>query len=445
MTTETKKFEQIREDLIRPLHKNTFGNQVWIRVLIIMILLAAFAYGHQLMTGLGLTAMRDYSSWGLYIASFVFWVAVSLIGSLISAVLKLLDQKWSTPLTRISELIALAAIAMAGATIVIDMGRPDRVLNIVLNGRLSSPIVWDFFVVNTYLVISLILLYLPLIPDIAILRDRMTDAPKWQRKLYEVLALNWQGTKEQWALLKKSMKIMIILILPVAFSIHTVTSWLFAVNSRAGWHSTIFGPYFVAGAFVAGSAAVLIAMYVFRTRQKLQDYITDDHFNKMGKLLFLTAMVYLYFNINEYLVPGYAWNRLEGAHLHELFFGQEAPSFWMTQIFGLVLPIILLLFRPMRKPLPVFVIAIFVLIGAWAKRVLIVIPTQFHPQFPIQNVPESFHHYVPTYTELTITLGTFAIAILIITLLVRVFPVVPIWEVAEEHENHEATATKNIK
>jgi molybdopterin-containing oxidoreductase family membrane subunit len=445
MTTETKKFEQIREDLIRPLHKNTFGNQVWIRVLIIMILLAAFAYGHQLMTGLGLTAMRDYSSWGLYIASFVFWVAVSLIGSLISAVLKLLDQKWSTPLTRISELIALAAIAMAGATIVIDMGRPDRVLNIVLNGRLSSPIVWDFFVVNTYLVISLILLYLPLIPDIAILRDRMTDAPKWQRKLYEVLALNWQGTKEQWALLKKSMKIMIILILPVAFSIHTVTSWLFAVNSRAGWHSTIFGPYFVAGAFVAGSAAVLIAMYVFRTRQKLQDYITDDHFNKMGKLLFLTAMVYLYFNINEYLVPGYAWSRLEGAHLHELFFGQEAPSFWMTQIFGLVLPIILLLFRPMRKPLPVFVIAIFVLIGAWAKRVLIVIPTQFHPQFPIQNVPESFHHYVPTYTELTITLGTFAIAILIITLLVRVFPVVPIWEVAEEHENHEATATKNIK
>jgi molybdopterin-containing oxidoreductase family membrane subunit len=445
MITDIKKFEQIREDLIRPLHKNTFGNQVWIRVLIIMILLAAFAYGHQLMTGLGLTAMRDYSSWGLYIASFVFWVAVSLIGSLISAILKLLDQNWATPLTRISELIALAAIAMAGATIVIDMGRPDRVLNIVLHGRLSSPIVWDFFVVNTYLVISLILLYLPLIPDIAILRDRMTEAPKWQRKLYEVLALNWQGTKEQWALLKKSMKIMIIMILPVAFSIHTVTSWLFAVNSRAGWHSTIFGPYFVSGAFVAGSAAVLIAMYVFRTRQKLQDYITDDHFNKMGKLLFLTAMVYFYFNINEYLVPGYAWSRLEGAHLHELFFGQEAPAFWMTQIFGLVLPIILLLFKPMRKPLPVFVIAIFVLIGAWAKRVLIVIPTQFHPQFPIQNVPESFHHYVPTYTELTITLGTFAIAILIITLLVRVFPVVPIWEVAEEHENHEATATKNIK
>lgn len=430
-------FEKIREDLIRPLHKNTFANQVWTRVLIAIILLGAFAYGHQLITGLGVTAMRDYSAWGLYIANFVFWVAVSLIGSLVSAILKLLNQQWSTPLSRIAELIALGAIVMAAASIIIDMGRPDRAHHIPLYGRIQSPIVWDFFVVNTYLVISAILLYLPLIPDIAILRDRMTEAPKWQRKIYQTLSLGWQGTEKQWKLLKRGIMFMIILILPVAFGIHTITSWLFAVNPRVGWHSTIFGPYFVSGAFVAGSAAVVIAMYFFRKRQKLQDYLTDRHFNNMNKLLVLTAVLYLYFNINEFLVPGYTWKRLDGAHLQELFFGHEALLFWFTQIFCLLIPIILLLFKPMRKPLPSMIIAMFVLVGAWIKRILIVIPTQFHPQFPIQNVPAHWMHYVPTYTEIIITVATFAGALLIITLLVRVFPVVPIWEIAHERGIHK--------
>lgn len=435
--SDSTSYEKIIEDLIRPLHKNTFGNQVWIRFLIILILLGAFAYGHQLIKGLGVTAMRDYSAWGLYISNFVFWVAVSLIGSLISSILKLLNQSWSTPITRISELIAVGAITMAAASIVIDMGRPDRVLNIPLHGRLQSPIIWDFFIVNTYLVISLILLYLPLIPDIAILRDRMTAAPKWQKKIYELLSLGWQGTQSQWKLLKRAILVMIILILPVAFSIHTVTSWLFAVTPRAGWHSTIFGPYFVSGAFVAGAAAVVIAMYVFRKRLNLQDYLTDMHFNKMNLLLILTMLLYAYFNINEYLVAGYTWQRLDGKHLQELFLGHEAPLFCLTQILGLVLPIILLLFRPMRKPLPCMIIAIFVLIGAWIKRFLIVIPVQFNPQFPIQNVPEHFTHYIPTYTEIVVTLATLATAILIITLLVRIFPVVPIWEVAHEKGFHK--------
>jgi len=436
-TAQSGGFEQISEDLIRPLYHNTFGNQVYIRVLIFFIIVGVIAYGHQLIDGLGLTAMRDYTSWGIYIASFVFWVAVSLIGSLISAILKLLSQNWSTPLSRISELIALGAIAMAAASIVIDMGRPDRVLNIPLHGRIQSPIIWDFLVVNTYLVISAVLLYLPLIPDIAIMRDKMTGIPKWQKKTYEMLALGWQGTQEQWKLLKKAIWIMIILILPVAFSIHTVTSWLFATTSRTGWHSTIFGPYFVSGAFVAGAAAVVIAMYIFRKRHKLQDYLTDKQFDMMGKLLVLTMLIYLYFNINEYLVPGYRWGRLDGAHIHELFLGHEAPLFWMTQILGLILPIFLLMFKGMRKPGPSLVIACFVLLGAWVKRVLIVIPTQFHPQFPIQNVPESWLHYIPTWTEMLITLGTVAGALLIITLLVRIFPVIPIWEVAHEKGYHK--------
>lgn len=428
-----KSQEEIREDLTKKLTRHTFKDQLWIRFLIVLILLGVFAYGHQLITGLGLTAMRDYSSWGIYIAHFVFFVAVSLVGSLISGILVLTDFKWGKPLSRISEIIAVAAIALAGATIVIDMGRPDRVLNLVLHGRLQSPIVWDFTVVNVYLILSLILIYLPLIPDIALLRDRLTNIPKWQKKTYEALALGWQGTTEQWKNLRKAIFAMIVLIMPVAFSIHTVTSWLFAVNSRAGWNSTIFGPYFLSGAFMAGAAAVIIAMYFFRRNMKLQDYFTDAHFDMMSKLLVLTSLVYFYFNINEFLVPGYKWQKLEGAHLAELFHGHFAPVFWPTMILGMILPIILLLFKPLRKPLPAMVIALLVLIGGWLKRVLIVIPTQFEPTFPIQNVPVSFKTYIPTYTEIMIVVGTIALALLIITVFVRLFPIVPVWEVEMEN------------
>ncbi|MEA3446563.1 MAG: NrfD/PsrC family molybdoenzyme membrane anchor subunit [Bacteroidota bacterium] len=439
-----KNLNKIFDDLISPLKTNTIGNKLWIGFLLLIIIAGTIAYALQLMKGLGVTAMRDYSSWGLYISNFVFLVAVSLVGSLVTAILKLSGQKWATPVTRISELVAVAAVAFAGLSIVVDMGRPDRVLNIFFHGRFSSPIIWDITVVNTYLVISLILLYLPLIPDIAILRDRYTDAPKWQQKVYKMLALGWTGNDEQYKLLKKAIRIMLVLIMPVALAIHTVTSWLFAVNNRTGWDSSIFGPYFVAGAFMVGVAAVIIGMYFFRRGQKLEEYISMKHFDMMGKLLVLTSLIYLYFNINEYLVPGYKMKSLDFGHITELFAGHEAPLFYGIQVFGMIIPIFLLIFKKMRTPMPMLLISIVVVIGAFLKRYLIVVPTQFHPTFPIQNVPESFHHYVPTLPEMTITASLIAGVLLIITLFVRLFPIVPIWETAHEngHHNIEEKASK---
>jgi molybdopterin-containing oxidoreductase family membrane subunit len=440
--TEKKTLKEIFDDLISPLKRNPFLNKLWIRFLILIIIAGLFAYGYQLMTGLGATAMRDYSSWGLYISNFVFLIAASLVGSLVSAILKLSGQAWATPLTRISEIIAVAAVSFAGFSIIVDMGRPDRVLNILLHGRFSSPIIWDIIVVNTYLAISLILLYLPLIPDIAILRDRCTTAPKWRQKLYKVLSLNWKGHDEQYKLLHKGIRAMMIIIMPVAFAIHTVTSWLFGVNNRTGWDSSIFGPYFVAGAFMVGAASVIVLMYIVRRTQKLENYITLHHFDKMGKLLVLTSLIYLYFNINEYLVPGYKMKSLDTGHLKGLFSGDESPLFYGVQILGMIVPIILLIFKPMRAPMPLFLISIVVVIGAWLKRYLIVIPTLLHPTFPIQNVPENFHHYFPTGVELTITAGLIAGTLLVITLFLRIFPIIPMWEVAHEagHENIEEKA-----
>lgn len=435
-------FEAIRNDLFKPLGKRTFTNKLWTRFLLLIILLGSFSYGQQLMTGLGVTAMRDYSAWGIYIGHFVFMVALSLVGSLVAAILKLSGHHWSTPATRISEIIAVAAVAFAAVTIVMDMGRPDRLLNVFLHGRISSPILWDVTVIHVYLLLSLILLYLPMIPDLAILRDQYHGIPKWQHRMYDILAVGWKGTQAQWKLLKKAIYTMMVLIMPVAFSIHTVTSWLFAVNNRAGWNSTIFGPYFVSGAFMLGAAAVILAMFILRKAYKYDKYLNDQLFNRMGQLLVLTSLVYLYFNINEYMVPGYKMQKLEGAHLRELFTGKDAPYFWFAQIGGLVLPILFGMFKTFRKPMPLLVISILVILGAWVKRMIIVIPTQFHPGFPIQNVPPEFTHYVPTYHELMITAAIVAGVLLIITHFIKYFPIIPVYDVAKDHlQGDEAKTT----
>ena len=376
----------------------------------------------------------------MYIANFVFFVATSLVGMLISSVLGLIGFKWVKPIARIAEIIAVAFAAIAGLVIVSDMGRPERLPFVFLYGRIQSPIIWDVTVVTTYLVISALLYFLPLIPDLAISKGRMGHTPKWLQKTYEVLSVNWMHTPQQYKILLKAVRIMLILIIPTAFAIHTVTSWLFAVTLRPGWDSSIFGPYFLTGAFVAGSAAVVIMMYFVRTNYKLDKYLTLHHFDMMGKLLVLVSIVYLYFNINEYLVPGFKMKTAEAIHLKELFVGDYAMMFWSVQLLGLIIPIILLLFKVFRKPLSMLVISIVVLVAAWFKRFIIVVPTQDHPFLPKQHVPDAWMVYHPTIVESAITIGTIILAVIIITILVKFFPVIPIWEMAEEqHETDSKT------
>ncbi|HNY02663.1 MAG TPA: polysulfide reductase NrfD [Bacteroidales bacterium] len=431
MNENTPTFEQITHDLSHHIRINK-GFLAWMGFLTVALIVCLYAYSIQLKTGLGVAGIRDYVTWGMYLANFVFFVAASLIGMLISAVLGMLGMKWLTPITRIAETIAVAFAAVAGLVIVSDMGRPERLAYVFLYGRPQSPILWDVTVITTYFVLSLMLLYLPLIADMAILHRRMDTIPGWLRNVYKVLSLRFTDSPEQNRIIHRSIRILLILIIPAALSIHTVTSWLFAVTSRAGWDSTIFGPYFVSGAFVAGSAAVIIAMYFFRKNYRLQDYFTDLHFNNMGKVLATVSLVYLYFNINEFLVPGYKMKRADAIHLQELFAGKDAVLFWLVQGGGLLLPILFMLFRRFRKPLPLLLISIAVLIGAWFKRYIIVIPTQEHPFLPIQHVPHNFAHYSPTLIETLISVAPFILVLIIITLISKFFPVIPIHETARE-------------
>lgn len=428
------------EQIIRDLLPQKFGKRgmIWTGILILICLIGAFAYYRQLRNGLIVTNMRDYVSWGIYISNFVFFVAISLVGSLITAIFRLAKVPWRTPLTRISEMIAVSAITFASLIIIVDMGRPERLLNLFLHGRIQSPIMWDVIVIGTYFCISLFLLYITLLPDIRIMIKAKERPGRSFLKLYRWLGKFWKDDPQQEKIRDKVITILCILIIPVAFCIHTVTSWLFATTYRPGWDSTNFGAYFVSGAFLVGAGGVVVAMYVFRKSYHLEKYITDKHFDKMGKMLVMLALLYLYFNINEYLVPAFKMKKPEEAHLTQLFAGAYAPMFWFAVLVGMIIPIFILVFKKGRKPLPMFIAGAMVVVGAWFKRYLIVTPTLLHPLLPMHDVPASYHYYFPSWEEWAISMGSLAGALLIITFFARVFPVISIYKtLTDENEKAE--------
>jgi len=421
------------EDLVEELAPRKFNKLgvFWTIGLVVVVIIGVIAYIDQIIKGQIVTDMRDYVLWGVYISNFVFFVAISFVGSLTAAVLRLTNKTWRTPLVRIAEIIAFASIIMAGITIVLDMGRPDRLLNLFIHARLQSPITWDVIIISTYIAISALILYIPLLPDFAILKKYFKENTFFS-KWYGILSLKWEGSTIQWAIQKKSIQIVAVLIIPVALILQTIDAWLFSTTFRIGWDSTNFGPYFIAGAFVVGTGALISVMFVLRKAYKLDKYITPLHFDKMGQLLVFACLIYLYFNVNEYLLPAFTAPKAEEAHLQELFTGHYAPMFWFVTIGGLIIPILVLIFPKGRKPLPLFIIGVLVVVTSWWKRYLIVVPALLHPFLPIQGVPESWHSYFPSLHEWAIVSGTLAAALLIITILIRYLPIIPIHRTAKE-------------
>lgn len=435
-TTTSLTSEQITRDLL----PQKFGKKgmIWTGALIVIALIGAYAYYRQLKYGLVVTNMRDYVSWGIYISNFVFFVAISLVGSLITAIFRLTNVKWSTPLTRIAEIIAVSAIVFASIIIVVDMGRPERFLNLFIHGRIQSPIMWDVIVIGTYFFISCLLLYFPLLPDLKILIKFKEKTGKALNRLYRFQGSFWKGTRAQFRISDKAINILCIIIIPVAFCIHTVTSWLFATTYRPGWDSTNFGAYFISGAFLVGAGGVVVAMYVFRKAYRLEKYITEMHFEKMGRIVVLLSLLYLYFNVNEYLVPAFKMKKAEAVHLNQLFTGEFALLFWFAILVGMIIPIAIMLFKKGRRPLPMFIAGVMIVVGAWFKRYLIVTPTLLHPFLPMQDVPQSYHQYFPSWEEWAIAMGSLAGALLVITFFARIYPIIPIQEtITEQHEKDE--------
>ncbi|MBL4938795.1 MAG: polysulfide reductase NrfD [Lutibacter sp.] len=422
--------------LLNDLAPKKFGKLgvIWTCMLVILSIIGVIAYVGELINGQIVTNMRDYALWGIYISNFVFFVATSFVGSVTVAVLRLTHNEWRTPIVRIAEIITLASIMMAGVTIMIDMGRPDRMLNLFIHARLQSPITWDVIIIPTSIAISFLLLYFPLLPDFAILKTHFKEKSPFLSKIYGLLSLKWTGSKAQKKMQAKSIKIIALMIIPIGLMLQTIDAWLFSTTYRIGWDSTNMGAYFISGAFVAGVGALITVIYVLRRIYKLENYITEFHFDKLGKFLGLACFTYIYFNINEYLIPVFTAKKGEMDHLDVLFTGHFAPLFWTVIIGGLILPAIILLFKKGRKPLPMFIIGLAVVLGSWWKRYLIVTPTLLEPFLPIQGVPESWHHYFPSIHEWLVTMGTLAMCLLIITILVRYLPIIPIQRTADEQK-----------
>lgn len=422
--------DQIIDDLL----PQKFGRRgkIWTATLIAICCIGAFAYIKQLKEGLIVTNMGDYVSWGIYISNFVFFVAVSLVGSLITAIFRLAGVSWRTPLTRIAEIIAVSNITFAALIIIVDMGRPERLYFLFSHGRIQSPILWDVIVITTYFCLSLFLLYITLIPDIRMMISLKDKLGKRFSKIYQWLASFWKGTYAQEKIRDRAITILCITIVPVAFCIHTVTSWLFATTYRPGWDSSNFGAYFVSGAFLVGAGAVVVAMYVYRRVYKLERYITDDHFDKMGKITVLLALLYLYFNVNEFLTPAFKMKKEERDYLNGLFNGDYSIMFWFAVLTGMIIPILIMIFKKGRKPLPMFIAGIMVVVAAWFKRYLIVTPTLLHPFLPKYNSPLKYNHYFPSWEEWAITIGSMAGVLLIITFFTRFFPVISIYKTLED-------------
>ena len=445
-----QEIETLREDCLRPTRQWSAVTLIWVTLLVLIAGWGLGVFIYQLRNGLGVTAMRNYVSWGLYISTFVFFIGISHSGTLVSAILRITKQEWRRPITRSAELLTFVSLCFGGIMPIIDLGRPDRVFNLLFYGRIQSPLIWDIICILTYFTGSTVFLFLPMIPDLALCRDRLTDTKslfgKFKKWLYTTLALGWHGSSEQWHMLEKNMKIMTIIIIPIAVSVHTVVSYIFAMTLRAGWDSTVFGPYFVAGALYSGSAGVILGMAAFRKLYHLEKYITPRHFNLMGQIVLALTLIYAYLNLNEYWIPAYKMATAEGALLGDLFWGPYSKVFWTLQFGTVLLPIFMMSLPAGRKPLPLSITCIIIVIGAWVKRYIIVVPTLLHPYMPIQEVPADWATYFPNWVEWSVTFGCLAGIFLVITLFAKFFPMMAVWEVAEgieiDHDKKNAFAAR---
>ncbi|MBI4304668.1 MAG: polysulfide reductase NrfD [Chloroflexi bacterium] len=432
--------ERLERVVFNPINQTSKAYYVFLLFLLLVVGFGFYAFVVQFRFGLLSTGMRDQVIWGLYILDFIFFLGIAMAGTVISAVLRLTSAGWRTPITRMAEVVTAAALMIGALMPIIDLGRPDRVWHVLVYGRFQSAILWDIIVITTYLTGSLIYLYLPLIPDLAIMRDRLDrNASSLKKKVITYLAVGWRNTEQQRHRLEKAISIMAVAIIPMAVLTHTVASFIFAWMLRPGWNSTVYGIYFVIGAIFSGIATVLIVMAIFRKLYHLEEYITEKHFRYLSYLLLTLLLVYLYLVVTEYLTIGYKLQIEEKELLSLLFLGKASFYFWFFIVAGFVIPGFLLVSR-IGKTIPrIIAAAISVNAAMWVSRLLIVVPTLQVPQ-----MSELIGTYKPTWVEWAITGAAFAGFMLVFAIVVKLIPIVSIWEVAEEAELEAAPQHSSV-
>ena len=426
-----KSLAQVTLDVLAPMERRP-GLLWWVAFATALGLLAlgAAAVSYQVATGIGTWGLNNTVGWAFDITNFVFWIGIGHAGTLISAILFLFRQRWRTSVNRSAEAMTLFAVMCAGIFPLIHMGRPwmgfwvfpypnDRG-PLWMNFR--SPLAWDAFAISTYFIISATFWYIGLIPDLATIRDRSRPGPR--RAVFSLLSLGWDGSYRTWQRYETVYTLLAGLATPLVVSVHTIVSWDFATSVIPGWHATIFPPYFVAGAIFSGMAMVLTLMIIARKAMNLEHYITHRHVDVMCKLILLTSGIVSLAYGTEFFTAQYSGNSYEQFVFLNRALGPMAWSYW-TMVSCNVLAPQFLWFKRVRSSLPaVFVITIFINIGMWFERFVIIV-TSLHRDY----LPSSWASYTPSPIEVATLLGSFGLFFTLFLLFCRLLPVIAIAEV----------------
>jgi molybdopterin-containing oxidoreductase family membrane subunit len=430
-----------QKDINRDLLSGVLGTPSWwlgaVVFLTLVFLAGIGAFGYMLNKGIGVTGLNRPIMWGFFMTNFVFWIGISHAGIMISAILRLTQAEWRRPITRAAEVMTVFSLMAAlMAAPLVHVGRPWRAALWVFPydfargiwPNIRSPFIWDPSAVMTYLTASSLFVFVALLPDLAVIRDRATG--KWAPKIYSALCMGWRGTPRQWKLQAVAGILLSALVLPVFVSVHSIVSWDFAVNIGVeGWHSTIFAPYFIIGAIHSGVSAVAMLMALMVWLWKLDKYIRPDHFDAIGRLLIVVATTWFFFFFLEWVFALYT---LEGPELAL----RELQVFQWPYIFLFILflmtayfiPVPLWLFKNVRRSIRLmFFTTVLVNVGMWLERFLIIIPGM------ARRTPLTFDWgtYHPSLIEILMVASTFAWVALGMLLFSKVFPLIPIFDIKE--------------
>ena len=427
-----KTYQDISDDLCRPVE--TFPSKGWFAMFFSAKALLIFYLVHIAIiigTGMGLLGVNHPVGWGTMIITFVFWIGIGHAGTLISAVLFLFRQKWRTSVARSAEAMTVFAVMTAGIFPLIHTGRPwlDFWLLPYPNQRgplwvnFRSPLLWDVFAVSTYATVSSVFWYIGMVPDFATVRDR--SKTKLRRLIYGALSLGWRGSVRDWSHWEMLCLLLSGLATPLVLSVHTIVSFDFAVSMLPGWHTTIFPPYFVAGAIFSGFGMVVTLLTLVRIGfPQFKDYITIDHMEVMNKIIMTTGMMVGYAYASEFFIAWYSGNPFEQFTFVNRAFGPYWWAYWIMVTCNVIIPQ-LFWFKAARRSIPImFVISIFVNIGMWFERFVITV-TSLHRDF----LPSNWGMYAWSWYDGAILVGSFGMFFTIFLLYLRVIPAISIAEV----------------
>ena len=424
--------KKLLKDLTPEIESTSTTWYITFSVFLGFFLLGIYGLIQQIDKGHIVTGMRDNVVWGFYIVNFIFFMGLSYSGALISGVLHLFHTGWRKPVIRLAELITVISLIIGPFFIFFCIGRLDRLYFLFIHPRIQSPITWDVIAILTDLFGCFIYLYLSFVEDFAILRDYDgLRVPPWKRKFYKILSLGYDGSPGQKKLLSNARTIMSVMIIAIAIIVYSVLAWIFGVTLQPGWHSTIFGPYFVIAAVFSGTGLLIILMWIFRRIYHLEEYITKRHFVNVGVLLTVIAAFYGYFTFSDYLTKWYGSIKMDSILIDKLF-NEYYLLFIFANYIGILLPAIIIAFPKFRTIPNITVASVIAVLALWVNRYIIVIPTLETPFLPVQDTRAEWIKYSPTWIEWSLTLAGVSVFVMLFMLISKIAPIVSISEMQEQ-------------